>query len=162
MMSSSLITALLWAAALGSGLIAGIYFGFSTFIMKAFNKIEAPHTVAAMNSINEVITRSLFMPLFFGSTMVSLLLVIVAISNWNEAGSVIMLTAGLVYFFGMFVCTVIFNVPLNNRLAKIEATDSNVGQVWLHYRKYWTRWNHLRTVSSLITCALSIQLLTNA
>jgi uncharacterized membrane protein len=36
-------TFLLRAAALSSGLIAGVYFAFSTFIMQAFGRIDAAH-----------------------------------------------------------------------------------------------------------------------
>ena len=159
MMTSSTVTALLWAAALSSGLIAGIYFAFSVFIMQAFAKIETSQAVAAMNAINETILRSLFMPLFFGSTLVSVMLMIVALAHWGDVGSGLTLIAGAIYFFGMFVCTVVFNVPLNNLLAGVNQDSANAEEVWSLYLKTWTLWNHLRTVSSLVTCGLGIWLL---
>ena len=161
MMSSSISTALLWTAALGSGLIAGVYFAFSVFIMQAFGKIDASQSIAAMNSINETILRSLFMPLFFGSSIISVLLVIVAFANWGEAGAELTLIAGAVYFVGMFVCTVVFNVPLNNSLARLDSNSDDANQVWSRYLVTWTRWNHLRSVSSLVSCILCIWLLAN-
>jgi len=159
MMSSSIVTALLWTAALGSGLIAGIYFAFSAFIMQAFGKIDAPQSIVAMNSINETIQRSLFMPLFFGTSIISVFLVVVAFAYWGEAGAELTLIAGAVYFVGMFVCTVVFNVPLNNSLARLDPNSDDAVQIWSRYLKTWTSWNHLRTVSSLITCVLCIWLL---
>ena len=159
MMSSPLITVLLWVAALGSGLMAGVYFAFSGFIMQALGKIETTQSIAAMNAINETILRSWFMPVFFGSSIVSVLLVIVALSNWSAAGSGLTLIAGAVYFVGMFICTIAFNVPLNNMLAQSEETGARAQQDWSRYLKTWTRWNHLRTVSSLVTCALGVWLL---
>ena len=160
-MSSSIITALLWAAALSSGLIAGVYFAFSGFIMPAFSKIESAQSIAAMNSINETILRSLFMPLFFGSSIISVLLIITAFIQWNEAGTILILIAGAVYFVGMFACTVLFNVPLNHSLARLDQNSTNAHQIWLHYLKTWTNWNHLRTVSSLVTCILCVWHLSN-
>ena len=160
-MSSSLITVLLWAAALSSGLIAGVYFAFSGFIMKAFDKLETAQAVTTMNAVNEIILRSLFIPVFFGSSIISLLLIVVAFVYWHEAGAGLALIAGMVYFVGMFVCTVIFNVPLNNTLSKLNPTSDNAQQAWTHYLNNWTMWNHLRTVSSLLTCALCIWILTN-
>jgi uncharacterized membrane protein len=160
-MSSSIITALLWAAALSSGIIAGVYFAFSGFIMQAFSKIDATQAIAAMNAINETILRSLFMLLFFGSSIISALLIIIAFVHWNEAGAKLMLIAGAVYFIGMFVCTVLFNVPLNNSLARLDPNSTNTDTVWFHYLKTWTNWNHLRTVSSLVTCILCTWLLSN-
>jgi len=160
-MSSLPVTVLLWAAALSSGLIAGVYFAFSGFIMKAFDKLETAQSVTAMNAINEVILRSLFMPVFFASSIVALLLIMAAFVSWDEAGAGLALIAGMVYFFGMFVCTVVFNVPLNNALSKLDPNSDNAQQAWSHYLKNWTKWNHLRTVSSLLTCALCIWLLSN-
>jgi len=112
-----------------------------------------------MNAINETILRSLFMPLFFGSTIVSGILIVVALVHWGDAGSGLTLITGAIYFVGMFVCTVLFNVPLNNVLAGLNEDSDNAGEVWSHYVKVWTQWNHLRTVSSLVTCGLSIWLL---
>lgn len=158
-MSSSIVTAFLWAAALGSGLIAGVYFAFSGFIMQAFDKMNTTQSIAAMNAINETILRSWFMPLFFGSSIISLCLIIVAFVHWGEAGTELTLIAGLVYFIGMFVCTVVFNVPLNNSLATTDPDSDNAHQVWSRYLNTWTKWNHLRTLSSLVTCVLCIWLL---
>jgi len=160
-MSSSIVTVLLWTAALSSSLMAGIYFAFSGFIMKAFGKIEATHSIAVMNSINASILRSAFIPLFFGSSIVSALLVIFSFAHWGEAGTALTLMAGAVYFVGMFVSTALFNVPLNNSLARLEPNSSNAHQVWSRYLKTWTKWNHLRTVSSLVTCMLCVWILTN-
>jgi uncharacterized membrane protein len=53
----NIFTGILWAAALGSGLMARIYFAFSAFIMRAFVKLETTQFVAAMNAINKMILR---------------------------------------------------------------------------------------------------------
>jgi len=160
-MSSTIMTILLWTAAVSSGLIAGVYFAFSGFIMQSFSKLNITQSIAAMNSINKVILRSLFMPLFFGSTIASVLLIIFSLIHWSEAGSLIALVAGATYFFGMFVCTVMFNVPLNNSLAGIDHTSTNAPQIWSHYLKTWTNWNHLRMICSIVTCILCIWVLSN-
>ena len=160
-MSSSITIILLWTAAISSGLMAGVYFAFSAFIMKAFGNLDTTQSIAAMNSINRTILHSLFIPLFFGSSIVSVLLIVVAFFHWGEAGYEITLLAGIIYLVGMFVCTIAFNVPLNNSLAKIYANDSSAQQVWSHYLKNWTNWNHLRALSSLTTCVLCIWLIGN-
>jgi uncharacterized membrane protein len=160
-MSSLPVTVLLWAAALSSGLMAGVYFAFSGFIMKAFDELETAQSVTAMNAINEIILRSLFMPVFFVSSIISLLLIVIAFVYWDEAGAGLALIAGMVYFVGMFVCTVVFNVPLNNTLSRLDPTSDNAQQAWTHYLNNWTMWNHLRTLSSLLSCVLCIWLLTN-
>ena len=85
-----------------------------------------------------------------------MLLAVLALFDWSDPNAPLLLITGLTYFGGMFLCTVLFNIPLNNRLAKVEEGDKDKAQVWSYYYKVWTRWNHLRTVSSLMACVLSI------
>src|SRR5262245_39879175 len=63
------ISGLLWFCAIGCGLLAGVYFAFSTFIMSALGRIQQTHGISAMNSISSTILGSLFMPFFFGTTV---------------------------------------------------------------------------------------------
>ena len=105
----SVITGLLWFAAIGCGLIAGLYFAFSTFIMTALGRIGQVAGITAMNAINAVIVQSLFMPLFLGTTLASLLLAVAGLLRWGEPGAAAMLAGGVLYVIGMFVCTTVFN-----------------------------------------------------
>jgi uncharacterized membrane protein len=50
----------------------------------------------------------------------------------------------------------IFNVPLNNALAAAEPASSEAASLWARYLADWTMWNHVRTVSSTVACALFI------
>jgi uncharacterized membrane protein len=145
---------LLWFCALGCGLLAGLYFAFSVFIMAALNRLGATAGAAAMNSINTVILRSLFMPVFLLTTLASLVLAVVGVIHWGEPGASMMLCGGIVYFVGMFVVTMVFNVPLNNQLQSSQAGD--VEALWRRYLASWTRWNHVRTLASLAASALFI------
>ena len=158
-MFDSLIVLPLFIASLSAGLMAGVYFAFSIFIMRALDQLGAVQAANAMNAINEAILRSWFMTLFFGSTGLYAMLAGYAAFNADLAGRWWLFAAGLVYVVGMFLCTAVFNVPLNNRLAEAGGNDSIKCEAWKHYFVYWTRWNHLRTVCSLLTVAISIQYL---
>ena len=63
------LAAVILIAALGTALIGGLFFAFSTFIMAALAARPAAEGMAAMVSINRVILRSLFMPVFFGAAL---------------------------------------------------------------------------------------------
>ena len=158
MMFGSLIALPLIIASLGAGLMAGVYFAFSTFIMRSLNQLGAVQAANAMNAINEVILRSWFMTLFFGTTLLYAVLAGFAVFNADLAGRWWIFAAGLIYVVGMFMCTALFNVPLNNRLAA-ASDDSVKTETWKHYFIYWTRWNHMRAVCSLVSAAISIQYL---
>ena len=58
-MTELFLTCLLWFGAIGCGLLAGLYFAFSVFIMTALGRIEQAQGISAMNSINSTILRSL-------------------------------------------------------------------------------------------------------
>lgn len=147
---------LLWASAIGCGLIAGLYFAFSAVIMTALGRLDREAGRAAMNAINSTILGSLFMPLFFGTTLASAVLALLAPFRWGEPGSMFMFAGGLVYVTGMFVITMVFNVPLNNELNRDPTSEDEAAAIWARYLKDWTFWNHLRTVASTIACGCFI------
>jgi uncharacterized membrane protein len=151
----TLVTVLLWFAALGCALLGGVYFAFSAFIMRALR--DAGHAgTLAMNSINRVILRSAFMPLFFGTTLASAALVAIGVMNLRDANAVWLIVGGLVYVAGMFGVTMLCNVPLNNALLNVT-TESRTGTaIWNDYLRRWTRWNHVRTASCLAAAALFV------
>lgn len=147
---------LLWFSAIAAGLMAGVYFAFSAFIMRALDEIERAAGAAAMNAINRVILRSLFMPFFLGSSLSSLALVVIGFARPGEPGAAAMAAGGAVYFIGMFVVTMVRNVPLNNALAATDAASEADARVWSGYLARWTRWNHVRTLASTAALALFI------
>lgn len=155
-MKHLVVVCLLCFSAIGCGLLAGLYFAFSAFIMTALGRIEQVHGVSAMNAINSTILRSLFMPFFFGTTVASATLVIISLFHRTDPGATAMLAGGLIYVAGMFLCTIVFNVPLNNALAAVDPASGAAAAVWARYLKEWTLWNHVRTVSCTAASALYV------
>ena len=153
---SMLAIILLWFSAVACGLLAGLYFAFSAFIMQALGSIDRAAGVAAMNAINRAIQRSAFMPLFFGSSLSSLALAVIALTSWGAPEALAMLSGGLIYFIGMFVVTMRFNVPLNNALDAAHPADESGAATWTNYLARWTRWNHVRTIASTAALVLFI------
>lgn len=150
----TLFEAALWAAIITTGLMAGIYFAFSVFVMAALKVLPDDSGILAMNSINKVIISSAFMPLFFASSILSVVLVVI---NHDDDLFYLLMCAGGIYLIGMLLCTMVFNVPLNNRLK--YASLENRSAVWQNYFKQWTYWNHVRTVSCMIAFILYLMAL---
>ena len=155
-MLQMLITGLLWFSAIGCGLLAGLYFAFSAFIMTALDRIGQASGIAVMNAINVTIVQSLFMPIFLGTTAASAALAVIGLLRWSEPGAMAMVTGGVLYVLGMFIVTMIFNVPLNNALAVADPASQEAASLWARYLTDWTLWNHVRTISSTAACALFI------
>ncbi len=150
---------LLWVSAISVGLMAGVYFTFSAFIMRSLDAIEAPAGMLAMQSINRIIVKSSFLPIFFGSTLACAALAVIAVIDLATAGAIWMLIGGVLYVVGMFVVTVAGNVPLNNRLEAAAAGGPEGSAMWAEYMTKWTAWNHVRTLActgSLLFLILAI------
>ena len=148
------IPAFLWFSAIGCGLMAGVYFAFSTFVMTGFARISPAAAIAAMNSINIVIVRSLFMPLFMATSLTAAVLAVFALVRWTEPAALPMLLGGLIYVVGMFAVTAVFNVPLNDGLAGMDPATPAGLAAWKSYLRDWTLWNHVRTVASTLSAIL--------
>jgi uncharacterized membrane protein len=43
----------------------------------------------------------------------------------------------------------VFNVPLNDALAKVEPSSAEGASLWARYLTDWTMWNHVRTSAAL-------------
>ena len=138
-----------FAGAVGSGLIAGAFYAFSTFVMKALARLPAHEGVAAMQSINVVVINPLFLGVFLGTAAVCAFAAVGAWARWERPGAGCLLAGAVLYFVGTFLVTVVFNVPLNNSLAAVTPTEPDVAGQWAGYVSRWTAWNHVRTAAAL-------------
>lgn len=155
-MFTNLLFALTLLSALGSGLIAGAFFAFSTFVMAALARLPAAHGIAAMQSINLVVINPWFLGVFVGTAAACALLA------WQEPGAMLLLAGALLYFAGTFLATMFFNVPLNDALAAVAPDSSEGASLWSRYLITWMNWNHVRTIAALaasaaLTTALCLQ-----
>lgn len=155
-MSSDLIHILLLVAALGTGLIAGVFFAFSSFVMRALSRTPPDQGIAAMQSINIAVINPVFLGVFLGTAILCAILAIISITRWNESGSAYSLIGAVLYIAGTFLVTMLFNIPLNNALAAADPDSANGLDIWKNYLNIWTAWNHVRTVAALAATALFI------
>jgi len=137
-----------------TGLMAGIYFSFSVFIMKSLAQLPAMQAAQAMNKINDVIVNTSFLPVFFITTLWYAGLIVWSFASWQGQQSMWVIAVAVIYVLGMFGVTAFGNVPLNNQLKAQEANPAMLQQVWQEYLRRWTRLNHLRTLSCMLACAL--------
>jgi uncharacterized membrane protein len=153
-MSDTWRVILTFCTALGCGLIAGVFFAFSAFVMKALGRLPAPHGIAAMQSINVVAVTPLFMAALFGTAAACLALAVSTLFVWQERGARIVLLGSLLYLVGCVLVTIVFNVPRNDALARIDPASADAARAWTGYVSGWTAWNHVRTVAALAAAAL--------
>ena len=153
-MIDDLLFALTFISALGSGLVAGIFYAFSTFVMKALARVPSAQGIAAMQSINVVVINPWFMGAFFGTALACVALAASSLFRLSESGAVYSLVGSLIYLVGSIGVTMVFNVPRNNALAAVDPASANGAKLWASYVTSWTAWNHVRTAAPLAAAVL--------
>jgi uncharacterized membrane protein len=141
---------------LGCGLIAGVFFAFSTFVMSALAQRPNAEGIAAMQAINITVINPLFMGVFLGTALACIFLLISSLSKWHQPGTIYLLVGSLLYLVGTVGVTIAFNVPLNDALAKVEPGSTDGASLWATYLTNWTLWNHARTVAAIASSVMFI------
>lgn len=137
------------AAAIGSGIVGGIFYAFSSFVMAGLGRIPPEQGTAAMNAINVTVITPSFMIPFMGTALLSLGLAASGVMSFDQTSGKLLVAAGLLYLVGTLGVTMVFNVPLNDRLAVVTA--QGLPALWSDYLDIWTTWNHVRTAASLLS-----------
>lgn len=156
-----MLIALTMVSALGCGLVAGVFFAFSTFVMKALARLPGGAGIAAMQSINVAVLNPWFLAAFLGTGVCCVLAMGAAFTRWSEPDSVFLALGGAIYLAGTFGVTFAFNVPRNAALAILLPDDRCSADQWANYVSGWTAWNHLRTAAALAAAAAFTAALTN-
>lgn len=155
MNASSLPDLLTILCALGCGLVAGIFFAFSTFIMQALGRLPPAQGIAAMQSINIVVINRWFMTAFFGTALLCIVAAVIAAQGAHSATAWV-ITGALLYVIGTIGVTMAFNVPRNNALAATSPATAEAAVLWKDYLVAWTAWNTVRTIAALAASAAFI------
>jgi uncharacterized membrane protein len=144
--------ALTFAALVGTGLVAGLFFAFGTTVMSSLAKLPAGQGAHAMNLINVRIQNPLFLLIFLGTALVSLALAVMSFIGdapgrwWRLAGAVL-------YLAGVMVVSFAINIPLNDSLAAVDPNGAAGAAEWQKYLAGWNPSNNLRAVASTIAVA---------
>ncbi len=156
MKTISLLDFAMLLSALGCGLVAGIFFAFSTFVMKALGALPPPHGIAAMQSINVVVINPWFMTAFFGTAATCVCMIVASLLRWHDPGAAYWLVGGALYLVGTILVTMLFNVPRNDALAAVTTSSAEAAKLWATYLSTWTAWNHVRTAAALAAAVFFI------
>jgi len=89
-----------------------------------------------------------------GSALLGIVLGGWSLFSISQPDSQLVLLGCLLYVVGCFGVTMVFNVPLNNRLAATSPADGDV--FWQSYLRTWTMWNSVRTASSALAAIVFV------
>lgn len=147
------------AAAVSTATVGGVFYAFSTFVMKGLDRTEPVEALTAMRGINaEAQANAPFLLLFVGSSLLALGVGIVAALRLSQPGAGYVL-AGAIQGLVVFVVTMAVNVPLNNTLDALNPATLSTAEALTQWRAYlvpWTAWNHVRTVAPILGSGLMV------
>jgi uncharacterized membrane protein len=143
-----------FVSVLGCGLIAGVFFAFSAFVMKALAFLPPAAGITAMQSINVAVLNPWFLGTFLGTAAACILLAVSSLLTWHKPGTAYLLVGSVLYLFGTVLVTMAFNVPRNEALAAVDPTSADAANLWAGYVSSWTTWNHVRTAAALAAAVL--------
>lgn len=156
-MSSHWFLVILEVSVIACGLVAGVFLTFSDFVMRSLDGAKTSAGIQAMQIINREVFKTVFMVLLLGWSALSPLLVIYAWFYLTGTAATLVMAGGLAYLIGVFIVSMVFNVPMNKRLDALEFTSPQAAQYWkTQYVPRWTFWNYVRAISSAAaaTCFL--------
>lgn len=109
-----------------------------------------------MQAINRVIVRPVFLMVFLGTGVTCVLALITGWQDLGHRSRIWGISGAIVYLLGSVGVTIAFNVPLNNRLDRVDADSEQGASMWETYFVRWTRWNHVRSIATIASTALLI------
>jgi uncharacterized membrane protein len=151
-----LIFVVTFLAALGTALLAGNFFAFSAFLMRALGGLAAERGIVAMQAITVAIKWPVFLILFFGTAALCAVLAGSALLHWGAPGSCYLLAGTLLFLLGTFAVTMMRNVPFNRELIAVAPDTKDARDLWKRFQASWSLWNHVRTISAFLACAALI------
>ena len=153
---SDLTVALTIATALGCGVAGGIFFAFSTFVMRALEDVAVPAGVGAMQAINLRVINPWFMLVFLGTGVSGAATIAIAIANLGDAYAPYLIAAGILYLVGSLAVTMAGNQPRNLALGELDPHAPETARFWSRYVREWNRLNHVRTLACVIAAGLEM------
>lgn len=147
-------TLMIIASTIACALVAGVFFAFSVFVMRALTTMPTAQGILAMQRINITVIHPMFLGVFLGNA--PLLAITTYVARHTPQSYAWLLSAFLVYLVGSVLVTMAFNVPRNNRLAALDASGPEAAAYWPVYAREWLVWNHVRCIASVVAAVFAM------
>lgn len=149
-MNPELLLIFLQISVIACALVAGVFLPFSEFVLASLTEVRSTGGIQAMQIINRKVMPTIFMVLLIGMSVVSPLWVAYALFGDAGRAAPWMAAGGTIYFVGTFLVTMIFNVPMNIRLDRLDPASPEAASYWTHFASRWGFWNWVRAVAAAL------------
>lgn len=151
-------TALLATGIISSGLMSGLFYGWSVSVIPGTRQIPDGAYVNTMQDINRAIINPLFVVPFMGIPLVLGIASYLQFRAGDTRRGWLLAGATATYVVGVLGVTMGRNVPLNDALDSFDletATTDALSDRRHSYESPWNRWNYVRTLASVATFGLA-------
>jgi uncharacterized membrane protein len=159
-----LFHATLLAAALLCSLVAGLLFTFAVVVMPGIRRLDDAGFIRAFQVIDGAIQKNqpLFMLVWLGSVLALAAALVLGLWQLTGINRVLIGVAALLYVVGVQVPTITINIPLNNRLQRLDVVTMNEAarrQAREEFEARWNQSNANRTVCAILASIVLLVLL---
>lgn len=150
---------LAFAGVLATGLMAGLFFGWSVSALRGLRRVPDRTYVESMQEINAAILNPLFLATFMAAAPLLAAAAVVDLLEGATARAWWLAAAAVTYAVGVLGVTITRNVPLNEALARFDrdaADDGAVATARHDYEGPWNRWQTLRAWAVVLALGLAV------
>ena len=140
--------------ALWAMLTGGVFKAFSEFVMRGLAQAGPAAGIAAMQGINRTVLRTDFVFAILALGAITPGFALYAFLALDGTAAALIVAAAAVYLPSTLFMTMLGNVPMNNRLDRVDAASAEGAEYWAHYVRRWTALNHFRTLGCIVTSTL--------
>jgi uncharacterized membrane protein len=140
-----------------TGLLAGVFYAFNVAFVPALRSIKGIQHIAAMQAVIVKIENPVFFLSFFGPTF---LLPLAAFLHRDTPQFGMLVAASLLHIAGSNGVTMAGEIPLNNKLAKVNVdhlSETEADQIRTDFQRpgsAWMNYHNIRTLAAIAATAL--------
>ena len=155
---------ILISATLLCSLVAGFLFAFATVVMPGIKTLSDREFIRAFQVIDGVIQNNqpLMVAVWMGSILAAVAAAVMGFGQLDGAQRLLLVAAPIVYILGVQLSTFTINVPLNNRLQRLNVDVMDavaLKAARMNFEPSWNRWNLVRTPFAGLASVLFMVLL---
>lgn len=145
-------------------LVTGFVLIFAIVVMPGIRKLPDREFLRAFQVIDRVIQKNqpIFILIWVGSVAALVLSTVLGFLQFSEHERWPLVFATTIYLVGAQLPTMMINVPLNNRVQKLDIDTLDQAKLAAernHFEPRWNRWNAIRTVFAAAVSLLLATLL---
>ncbi|MEQ8579637.1 MAG: DUF1772 domain-containing protein [Balneola sp.] len=142
-------------------LVAGFLLAFSLVVMPGIKNLDDRNFLKAFRGMDLIIQNNnpIFMIVWVGSVLSIIALVIQGVQVYEGYKLLAVLAITIFYLLGVQLPTASINIPLNNRVQKLDLETLDEVSLKIerdHFERRWNRSNIIRTIFAVLTSILLV------